>query len=148
MTRPARAPATWAERLEAQREDAHEVVPGSVELVGLDLGLADPRQLGHDVRDGRRRHLRLDGAAHGERSRGAAHVEVGVDAVGVAALLAQEPVEPRVEEPAQQRVHDDEGVEVVDASRTAHVTDADLRLGRSRPVDDHDAPAGRRQVWC
>ncbi len=44
----------------------------------------------------------------------AAHVEARVDAVGIAALLAQEPVEPGVEEAAEQCVHDRHGVEVVD----------------------------------
>ena len=133
-------------RLEAQREDTHEVVAGRIQLLRRDGRLADAAELGHDVGDGRRGHLRLDGAAHRERPRAAAHVEVRVDAVRVAALLAQEPVEPRIEEPTQQRIHDDQCMEVVDAPRRAHVTHADLRLGRARTVHDHDPSAGTRAV--
>ena len=88
-----------------------------------------------------RRDVGLDRAAHRERSRRAPQVEARVDPVRVAALLAQQPVQAGVEQAAEDRVHERERVEVRDVPREADMADADLRLGRARPVDDEDPHA-------
>ena len=95
----------------------------------------------------RRRDVRLHGAAHRERPGSPTQVEVRVRTVRVAPLLAQESVEAGVEETTEQRVHDAQGVEVVDAPRGADVAHPHFRLGRARTVDDDDASTGlARQV--
>ena len=134
--------------LEAKREDTHEVVAGGVQLVMRDGRLVEPAQLGHDLRDGIGGDVRFDGAAHYERPRGTAHLEARGHAVGVAALLAQEQVQARVEEPAEEGVGDREGMEVVDAAGGADMADPDLRLWRAWSIDQHYAAAGAAAVGC
>ena len=131
--------------LEPQREDADQEVAR-----GGELGRARPAssrirvELGEHVDDRGDGHLGVDRGPGGERPGAAAQVEPGAGAVRVALLLAQLHVQPRVEQPAEDRAHHRDGVEVGDPARQPAVADADLGLDRARPVDDPDDPAGRR----
>ena len=82
----------------------------------------------------------LTAARARERPGRAAQVEAGARAVRVALLLAELHVQPRVEQPAEDRAHDRQRVEVGDPPRHPDVADPDLRLDRARPVDDPDEP--------
>jgi len=68
----------------------------------------------------------------------ATKVETGTSAVGVALLLAEFHVQPRVEQPTENRPHDGQGVEIGDTPRCPDVADPDLGLDGTRPVDDPD----------
>ena len=95
------------------------------------------------IADRRHRDLRLHRHPHGERTRDAPEIEAGVHPVRVAALLPEQPLQAGVEEAAQDRAHDHDGVVIGDVPGQSHVADPDLGLRRARPVDDHD-PATRR----
>ena len=107
---------------------------------GGHVGVADPVELGDEVGDRRHGHLRVDRGARAERPGRAAEVEAGAGAVRVALLLAELHVQPGVEQPAEDRAHDRQRVEVVDPPRHADMPDPDLGLDRARPVDDADEP--------
>ena len=92
-----------------------------------------------ELLEGRDRGLGVDGGSRGERAARAAEVEPGARAVGVALLLAEVHVQPRVEQPAEDRAHDGDRVEVGVLSRQARVADPDLRLDGARPMDDEHA---------
>ena len=131
--------------LEPEREDADQEVAR-----GDQLGLARPAssrirvELGEHVDDRRDGDLGVDRGPRRERPGAPAHVEPGPGAVGVALLLAQLHVQPRVEQPAEDRAHDRDRVEVVDPARQAAVADPDLGLDRARPMDDADDAPDRR----
>ena len=71
--------------------------------------------------------------------RAAAEVEPGARAVRVALLLAEVHVQPRVEQPAEDRAHDGDRMEVGGMPRQAGVADPDLGLDRACPMDDEHA---------
>ena len=104
--------------------------------------LADPVELAQDLARAGIVTSVLTAARAANGPRAAAHVEAGARAVGVALLLAQVHVEPRVEQAAEDRAHHRHGVEVRVAPRQGRMPDPDLGLDGARPVDDVDEPAG------
>ena len=134
----AKSPDDRARGLEPKREDADQEITCGDELGLGDLVVAHPGQLGEHVDDRGDRDLRVDWGSGRERTRAAAHVEAGTGAVRVALLLTQLHVQPRVEEPAEDRAHDRDGMEVVDPARQPAMADPDLGLDGPRPVDDAD----------
>ena len=103
--------------------------------------LADALQLAEQLADGVDRDLGLHRRAGREGADRAARIEGAARAVRVAQLLAQSQVEAAAEHAAEQRRHD-HGREVARVeSVDPEVPDAQLALDRSRPIDQHDAPA-------
>ena len=146
MNSPAREPATGPGVSNRSGNTPIEEVAGGPQLGVGDRGLADPVQLVEELRDRRDGDLGVDGGAGGERAARAAEVEAGRRAVGVALLLAQVHVEPRVEQPAEDRAHHRDRVVVGVAARQPAVADPDLGLDGARPVDrpGRRARPGRR----
>src|SRR3989304_2640298 len=63
--------------------------------------------------------------------------------VRVALLLSEHPVQARVEEPAQDRAHHRQGVEIGDPPGRPGMADPDLGLDRARSMDDPEPPMRR-----
>ena len=104
--------------------------------------VAHPLELGERVDDGRHGHLGVDGGTGGEWPGASAHVEPGAGAVRVALRLAQLHVQPRVEQPAEDRAHHGHRVEVRDAAGQTGVADPDLGLDAARAMDDANEATG------
>ena len=93
----------------------------------------------------RHRDVRVHRRPGREGPGGPTEIEAGARAVRVALLLPELPVQPGVEEAAQDRAHDGDGVVVRDQARRTRMADPDLRLDGAGPMDDPDPPVGRRR---
>ena len=132
--------------LEPEREDPDEVVAAGGHLLGGDWSIAHPLELVEHLRDGRDRHLRVDRGPRRERPGSPAQVIAGARPVRVALVLTEVPVEARVEQPAEDRAHDRDRVEVGDPPRQSDVSDPDLRLDGARAMDETDQPIRDRRT--
>ena len=103
---------------------------------------ADPVGLSDQLADRVGRDFRLDRGGCGERPGGATGIERAPRAVRVAELLAEAEVQPAAEDAAEQRGHDHRREVASVGAVEARCADAQLRLDRPRPIDEHDpAPA-------